>query len=95
MNRIIEDKDDLISEHKQIVRRLTDHAALDIEAKQQAEEADIVAELIRKCVVENASTSQDQEAYLERYRGLKARYEVAAQRLKQLADQRTERKQRR
>jgi hypothetical protein len=92
---MIEDKDDVIAEYKQIIRRLTDHTELDLEAKQQTEEADIVAELIRKCVAENATTPQDQEAYLERYKGLKARYEAATQRLKQIEDQRTERKQRR
>ena len=95
MNAMIDGKDDLISDYKQIIRLLTDHAALDSEAKQQTEEADVVAELIRKCVAENATNSQDQEAYLERYKGLKVRYEVAAQRLKQIEDQRAERKQRR
>lgn len=54
-----------------------------------------MAELIRKCVAENATTRQDQEVYAERYKGLKARYEAATQRLKQIEDQRTERKQRR
>ena len=95
MNEMIEDKNDVISEYKQIIRLLTDHAALDLEVKQQTEEAEIVAELIQKCVAENAITTQDQEAYLERYKGLKARYEAATQRLKQIEDQRTERKQRR
>ena len=84
MNGMIEDKSDLISEYKQIIRRLTNHAALDLEAKQQTEEADVVAELIRKCVAEKAATPQDQEAYLERFRGLKARYEAATHRLKQI-----------
>ena len=95
MNAMIDGKDDLISDYKQIIRLLTDHAALDSEAKQQTEEANVVAELIRKCVAENATTTQDQEAYLERYGGLKARYEAATQQLKQIEDQRTERKQRR
>ena len=95
MNGMIEDKDDLIAEYKQIIRRLTDHTALDSEAKQKTEETDVVFELIRKCVAENATTTQDQEAYLERYGGLKARYEAATQQLKQIEDQRTERKQRR
>ena len=95
MNGMIEDKDDLISEYKQISRRLTDHAALDFEAKLQTEEVDVLTELIRRCVAENATTPQDQEAYLERYGGLKARYEAATQQLKQIEDQRTERKQRR
>ena len=85
----------MISEYKQIIRRLTNHAALDLEAKQQTEEADVAAELIRKCVAEKAATPQDQEAYLERYRGLKARYKAATHRLKQIEDQRAERKQRR
>ena len=35
---------------------LTDHAALDLKARQQTEEADVAAELIRKCVAENATT---------------------------------------
>ena len=95
MNGMVEGKDDLISEYKQIIRRLTDCAALDLEAKQQTEEMEIVAELIRKCVAENAITSQDQEAYAERYKGLKACYEAATQRLKRIEDQRAERKQRR
>lgn len=85
----------MISEYKQIIRRLTNHAALDLEAKQQTEEADVVTELIRKCFAEKAATPQDQEAYLERYRGLKAQYEAATHRLKQIEDQRAERKQRR
>ena len=95
MNEMIEDKDDLISEYKLIIRHLTDHAALDFEAKQQTEEADAVSELIRKCVAENATTPQDQQTYAERYKGLKARYEAATQRLKQIEGQRTEHKQRR
>ena len=44
---------------------------------------DIVSELIRKCVEENASTTLDQSDYLSRYEsyvvrfdGLKARYDV-------------------
>ena len=95
MNEMIEDKDDLISEYRQIILRLTDHAALDFEAKLQTEEVDVLTELIRKCVAENATTSQHQEVYAKRYKGLKARYEAATQRLKQIEDQRTERKQRR
>ena len=46
-------------------------------------EMDIVSELIRKCVEENASTTLDQSDYLSRYEsyvvrfdGLKARYDV-------------------
>ena len=76
-------------------RTLNNIIAIDLEAKQQTEEADIAADLIRKCVAENTTTSQDQEAYLERYKGLKARYEAATQRLKQIEGQRTEHKQRR
>ncbi|MEN6562923.1 MAG: hypothetical protein ABFD11_05185 [Christensenella sp.] len=60
MNGMIEGKDNLILEYKQIIRLLTDHAALDLEAKQQTDEVDVVAELIRKCVAENATTPQDQ-----------------------------------
>ena len=95
MNGMIEDKDEVILEYKQIIRMLTNLSALDLEAKQQTDEADAVSELIRKCVAENATTPQDQQTYAERYKGLKARYEAATQRLKQIEGQRTERKQRR
>lgn len=95
MNDMIEDKNDLILEYKQIIRQLTDCVTLDLDAKRQTEETDIVAELIRKSVAENAASLQDQEAYLERYQGLKARNEAATQRLKQIEDQRAESKQRR
>ena len=95
MNGMIEDKDNFIAEYKQIIFRLFNNAALNLETKQQTEEVDVLTELIRKCVAENATTPQDQEVYAERYMGLKARYEVATQRLKLIEDQRTERKQRR
>ena len=52
-------------------------------------------ERIQKFVAKNTAAPQDQEAYLEHYKGLKARYEAATQRLKQIEDQRAERKQRR
>lgn len=55
----------------------------------------MVAELIPKCIAENATSIQDLEAYLERCMGLKARYEEATRRLNQIEDQRKERKQRR
>ena len=76
-------------------RTLNNIIAIDLEAKQQTEEADIAADLIRKCVAENTTTPQDQQTYAERYKGLKARYEAATQRLKQIEGQRTEHKQRR
>ena len=78
----------MILEYREIICRLTDQSDLDAEALLQTEEADVSAEMVRKWVFENASKAQDQEAYEQRYNALRARYEAATQRLKQIEEER-------
>ena len=43
-------------------------------------ELEVVTELIKKCIAENSSSSQDQEKYTERYNNYVDRYEKAKSR---------------
>lgn len=65
-------------------RALTDFAELDAEIERQLEETQVVAELVKAAVKENASTAQSQEAYLRKYEALTERYEKAAAELERL-----------
>ena len=56
-------------------RALTDFAALDAEIERQLEETQVVAELVKVAVKENASTAQSHEAYLKKFEALTGRYE--------------------
>lgn len=74
-------------------QRLTDFEALDAEIERQLEETQVVAELVKAAVKENASTAQSQEAYLKKYEALTARYETVAAELERLQALRISRSQ--
>ena len=50
-----------------------------------------LAELLHKCVEENACSALDQEQYQKRYKSLVKRYEAAKDGLKKIEDKRLER----
>ena len=72
-------------------RALVDLAELDAEIERQQEETQVVAELVKAAVQENASTAQSQDAYLQKYEALTKRYETAAAELERLKGIRAER----
>ena len=72
-------------------RALVDLAELDAEIEWQQEETQVVAELVKEAVQENASTAQSQDAYLQKYEALTKRYETAAAELERLKGIRAER----
>ena len=74
--------------------RLMDFSTLDADIERQLEETQVVAELVKAAVRENASTAQSQEAYLKKYEALTKRYEKAAAELERLQSLRTLRSQR-
>lgn len=75
-------------------KTLTDFKSLDVEIEQRLSEVQVVAELVKSLVKENASTVQSQETYLKRYEELTKRYEKARSELERLQDGRTRRSQR-
>ena len=66
---------------------------MDAEIERQLEETQVVAELVKAAVKENASTAQSQEAYLRKYEALTERYEKAAAELERLQNLRTTKSQ--
>jgi site-specific DNA recombinase len=80
-NRLMADREDVISDCTSMRKVLSDTSALDAELDSLNEEITVVAELVKACVRENASTAQSQEEYAKKYNGLLARYEKATARL--------------
>ncbi|MDR1409620.1 MAG: recombinase family protein [Oscillospiraceae bacterium] len=90
-NQLVGDKEKYIAEYDTILPMLADTDALDKEAVKLSEERDVLMELIRKCVEDNARTAQDQEEYREKYESLVTRYEVALTRLAAITDEQKDR----
>lgn len=88
-NRMMENREQIIKDCETMRRALTDFAKLDAEIERQLEETQVVAELVKAAVKENASTAQSQEAYLRKYEALTERYEKAAAELERLQNLRT------
>lgn len=74
-------------------KKLTDFKSLDADIERQIEETQIVAELVKAAVKENATTAQSQKAYLEKYEALTKRYETAVSELDRLQNLRSIRSQ--
>ena len=92
-NLMMRDRVQIIKEIESWRRALTDFEALDTDIERQREETQVVAELVKAAVKENASTAQSQEVYLKKYDALTGRYETAAAELARLQDLRTFRSQ--
>lgn len=75
-NSLIENREEILKGYEAIIETLTDTSRLDKERAKLQSECEIVAELVRKCVEENASTAIDQAEYQERYTGLLERYDA-------------------
>ena len=80
-NDRLDNKAEILAAYDEVLRVLTDNSELDTEAASLKTECEVVMELTRKCVQENASTVLDQEEYRRRYEGLLARYEEVRARL--------------
>ncbi len=92
-NRLMQNRKQVIEDCELMRRVLTDFGALDADIERQLEETQVVAELVKTAVRENASTAQSQEAYLKKYDALTNRYETAATELERLQSLRTLRSQ--
>jgi len=77
--------------YDEVLRVLTDTSALDAEARAVSEEREVVTELNRKYIQENATVPLNQDEYNSRFDALRRRYEAATARLAEIEAQRTER----
>ena len=79
-----------IIEDCELMRKvLTDFTALDTQIEAQLEETQVVAELFKALVKDNAATAQSQETYLRKYEALTQRYKAASTELDRLQAERT------
>ncbi|MCI5897511.1 MAG: hypothetical protein MRZ82_00675 [Firmicutes bacterium] len=90
---MMQDRVQIIKQCEAWRARLMDFSTLDADIERQLEETQVVAELVKAAVKENASTAQSQEAYLKKYEALTERYEKAAAELERLQSLRTARSQ--
>lgn len=88
-NQLMQNRSEIVNDCESMRKLLTDFTSLDAEINRQMEETQVVAELVKTAVKENASTAQSQEAYLKKYESLTARYETAAKELERLQAERT------
>ena len=92
-NQMMEKRTQIIEDCELMRKKLTDFNSLDADIERQLEETQVVAELVKAAVKENATTAQSQEAYLKKYDALTKRYETAAAELERLQNLRTLRSQ--
>ena len=63
---------------------LIDFTGLEAEIEKQYEEVEVIAELVKSLVKENASTAQSQDEYIKKYNNLSKRYEEEYRKLENL-----------
>ena len=81
-NQLIDQRDFIAKDIKIIVDFLTDTKTLKSEAAELRDEMEIVTELMKQAIAQNASIAMDQEEYTARYNALAERYQNAADRYK-------------
>lgn len=77
VNQLVQDKECYIREYEAVLNDAFSTAELDTAIASLQDECTVVAELLRKCVAENAQTAQDQAEYEKRYNRLVERYDDA------------------
>jgi len=95
LNQRLADRVAIFAAYDEMLLVLTDTGDLDTEAATLTQECEVVMELTRRAVQENASVAQDQAAYQQRHDALVARYEVAHTQLGEIEKTRNERRAKR
>ena len=92
-NRLMETRDSVIADCEMMREMRTDFTTIDAEINQWQEELAVIAELVKACIRENASTAKAQEEYEKKYNSLAARYEEATKTLDGLNAERVRRQE--
>lgn len=79
-NQLLFQRDFIARDIKSIVAFLTDTKALKTKAAELYSEMEVVTELMKQDIAQNASMALDQEDYAQRYNALAQRYQKAADR---------------
>lgn len=90
-NSILKNKDEILQGYEDIIKELTDTSKLDKESAKFQSEMEIVTEMLRKCVEENANSVLNQIEYEERYNALTEKYESIKKGIEEINEKRLER----
>lgn len=90
-NSLIENKEEILKGYEEIIQALTDTSKLDKESTKLQNELEIVTEMLRKCVEENAHSALNQAEYEKRYKALATRYQSIKKGLEGINEKRLER----
>ena len=90
-NAVLDGKGGILADCRLMQTTLTDCTGIDAEIERLLTEIDVVTELTRRCISENAQSSQNQQEYTARYNSLVERYEKAKVQLEQLRATKTAR----
>ena len=91
-NQLMENRNDVVEDCKMIMSNLVDFEKLELEISEQVQETEVVANLVKSLVKENASTPKSQEDYLRKYEALQQRYNTAVERLEKVKKEYSRRK---
>jgi regulator of replication initiation timing len=86
VNKLLADKDEIIANFALLKDDLFGTADLEAERAELHGEVAVIAELIQKCIEENARVALDQSEYQERYEALVARYDTAKARFEDVSE---------
>ncbi len=90
-NSLLENKGEILQNYEAIINDLTDTSEFEKESAKFQSESEVAAELLRKCVEENAHSALDQGEYQQHYTSLVERYEAAKKGLDEIDNKRLER----
>ncbi len=90
-NSLIENKEEILKGYKDIIQVLTDTSKLDKESAKLQSELEVVTEMLRKSVEENAHNVLNQDEYDERYNALVERHENIKKGIEGIDEKRLER----
>lgn len=90
-NSLLENKEEILKGYEEIIQALTDTTKLDKESSKLQSELEVVIEMLKRCVEENAHTALNQEEYEERYKALAERYESIKEEIEGINEKRLER----
>lgn len=91
-NSCIKNKSEIIAGCKEAIALVCNTEKLEESAAAYSEECEVTAELIRKCIEENAHVSIKPEVYRDRYNALAERYKAAKEKLDAIQQEISERK---
>lgn len=80
-NKLLATKDTVIADGREMMALLFDTTDLEREQEELQQETQVVSDMVRQCIYENAHVALDQTEYQKRYDGLTERFEKAKARL--------------